>query len=203
MDGGEGDDESQDGTLSRCHNRSVSHDSYFRLMMSNRAASTAGVQHADTLDEESEVSPESSEGRRKAQLQAGEAIYAEISKPSTSRSKQGTPAAELARNQSDGQEFGRDMKLTSVEDPHSGSSKLSLNDLSHLDDSELNMMSSREMLASTTSANNIKSPVDLSTSLHKEDAKARRASIDDSIIDDSARVSLLFFEICVVIFFTC
>lgn len=192
MDAGEGDDDSQDGTLSRCHNRSVSHDSYFRLMMSNRAAASAAAQHADTLDEESEVSPESNEERngRTQPTGVGEAIYAEISKPLTSKSKQSTPAAERSRNQltnhSGGTEFGRDMNLTSVEDPHSGSSKLSLNDLSHLDDSELNMMSSREMLASTTSANNKKSPRPLESS--SESGKARRASVDDSIIDDSARV---------------
>ncbi len=46
---GDGDDESiQDGSLSRCHNRSVSHDSYFRLLMTSRT----GSMQVDPLDEE-------------------------------------------------------------------------------------------------------------------------------------------------------
>jgi hypothetical protein len=45
---GDGGDESiQDGSLSRCHNRSVSHDSYFRLLMTSRT----GSMQVDPLDD--------------------------------------------------------------------------------------------------------------------------------------------------------
>ena len=98
------------------------------------------------------------------------------------------------------------MNLTSVEDPHSGSSKMSLIDLSHLDDSELNIMNSREMLAvskklSENSSRHIRdSSGSSSSSNHSEEeeneeedgscvGRARPASVDDSVIDDSARVS--------------
>jgi hypothetical protein len=98
------------------------------------------------------------------------------------------------------------MNLTSVEDPHSGSSKMSLIDLSHLDDSELNIMNSREMLAvskklSDNSSRHIRdSSGSSSSSNHSEEeeneeedgscvGRARPASVDDSVIDDSARVS--------------
>lgn len=101
---------------------------------------------------------------------------------------------------SDGHEFGKDMNLTAVEDPHSGSSKLSLNDLSHLDDSELNIMNSREMLAVSKKTSNSSSQQHLNSSSNSDASsssgcgavgRARPASVDDSIIDDSARVSLL------------
>jgi hypothetical protein len=99
------------------------------------------------------------------------------------------------------------MNLTSVEDPHSGSSKMSLIDLSHLDDSELNIMNSREMLAvskklSDNSSRHIRDSSGSSSSNHSEEeeedeeeedgscvGRARPASVDDSVIDDSARVS--------------
>lgn len=67
----------QDGSLSRCHNRSVSHDSYFRLMLTGRPAGS----QADPLDEER--SPE----LRAEERAANEAIYAEISKPALTASK--------------------------------------------------------------------------------------------------------------------
>ena len=63
------DDDHQDGSLSRCHNRSVSHDSYFRLMLTGRGS------QVDPVSEER--SPE----LRAEERRANEAIYAEISKP--------------------------------------------------------------------------------------------------------------------------
>lgn len=92
-------------------------------------------------------------------------------------------------------EFGKNMNLTAVEDPHSGSSKMSLNDLSHLDDSELNIMNSREMLAISkkTSDNSSRQLSSGSSSNNSSPGsgigRARPASVDDSVIDDSARVS--------------
>lgn len=73
----DGDDDSiQDGSLSRCHNRSVSHDSYFRLLITSRT-----TMQVDPLDEEGDVlSPEASGCQ---QAQANDVIYAEISKPTT------------------------------------------------------------------------------------------------------------------------
>lgn len=98
------------------------------------------------------------------------------------------------------------MNLAAVEDPHSGSSKMSLNDLSHLDDSELNIMNSREMLAvsktKTTSTSNNQSNASSIVSSPSSGgggaavARARPASADDSVIDDSARVSIY----CVLIY---
>lgn len=92
------------------------------------------------------------------------------------------------------------MKLTAVEDPHSGSSKMSLNDLSHLDDSELNFMSSREMLAISlqkTAMNSSSSEGQQSSS--GDTGLARPASVDDSVIDDSirgvSRVAIYFNDI--------
>jgi hypothetical protein len=74
---GDGDDESiQDGSLSRCHNRSVSHDSYFRLLMTSRT----GLQ-VDPLDEEGDASPEAASGCHEGQ--SNDVIYAEISKSGT------------------------------------------------------------------------------------------------------------------------
>ena len=154
----ESSDDQSGGSLSRCHDRSVSHDSYFRLLVAPTAAAT----RVEPVDEEGETS------------KADVAIYAEISK----KSKTARPAA--------GSEFGKHLtNLTAVEDPHStGScSKMSLNDLSHLDDSELNFMSSREMLcvalwATTTS----------DSSASGGGPVARAASVDDSVIDDSLRV---------------
>ncbi|XP_046443068.1 rho GTPase-activating protein 32-like isoform X3 [Daphnia pulex] len=192
---GDGDDESiQDGSLSRCHNRSVSHDSYFRLLMTSRT----GSMQVDPLDEEGDASPEAS---ARQPGQSNDAIYAEISKSGTKNSKEettrtrGSPSVE-----SPGLEFGKNMNLTAVEDPHSGSSKMSLIDLSHLDDSELNIMNSREMLAvskklSDDSSRQISggggSSSSSSSSHHSEDGscvgRARPASVDDSVIDDSAR----------------
>ncbi len=91
--------------------------------------------------------------------------------------------------QETGTEFGKNMNLTAVEDPHSGSSKMSLNDLSHLDDSELNFMSSREMLAAIslqkTAMNSSSSGGQQSSS--GDTGLARPASVDDSVIDDSIR----------------
>jgi hypothetical protein len=73
---GDGGDESiQDGSLSRCHNRSVSHDSYFRLLMTSQ---TGSIQ-VDPLDEEGD-GPEAS-ARQPGQTK--DAIYAEISKSGT------------------------------------------------------------------------------------------------------------------------
>ena len=104
-------------------------------------------------------------------------------------------------SESQGLEFGKNMNLTSVEDPHSGSSKMSLIDLSHLDDSELNIMNSREMLAvskklSDNSSRHIRDCSGSSSNHSEEDeengscvGRARPASVDDSVIDDSARVS--------------
>ena len=91
-------------------------------------------------------------------------------------------------------EFGKNMNLTAVEDPHSGSSKMSLNDLSHLDDSELNIMNSREMLAvskktSDNSSRQLSGGSSNSSSPGSRVGRARPASVDDSVIDDSARVS--------------
>lgn len=66
---------------------------------------------------------------------------------------------------------------------------MSLNDLSHLDDSELNFMSSREMLALSVQ----KAATDSTSDRHQSAVSgnmtglARPASIDDSVIDDSAR----------------
>lgn len=90
------------------------------------------------------------------------------------------------------------MNLTAVEEPHSGSSKMSLIDLSHLDDSELSIMNSREMLAVSKklSDNSSRQMSDSSgNSNHSGDGgscvgRARPASVDDSVIDDSVRVSL-------------
>lgn len=79
-----------------------------------------------------------------------------------------------------GPEFGKNLNLTAVEEPLSSGSKMSLNDLSHLDDSEMNLMSSREMLALSKKTTFNESP---------SQQRARPASVDDSIIDDSARVS--------------
>lgn len=86
------------------------------------------------------------------------------------------------------------MNLTAVEDPNSNSSKLSLNDLSHLDDSELNIMNSREMLAVSkkTSDDDFSRQVSSESSIGSTNGqvgRARPASVDDSVIDDSARVS--------------
>ena len=67
----------QDGSLSRCHNRSVSHDSYFRLLMTSRT----GL-HADPLDEEGDSACADATGYEDGQPGA-DAIYAEISKPGT------------------------------------------------------------------------------------------------------------------------
>jgi hypothetical protein len=122
-------------------------------------------------------------------------------KEETTRTR-GSPSVE-----SPGLEFGKNMNLTAVEDPHSGSSKMSLIDLSHLDDSELNIMNSREMLAvskklSDDSSRQISSGGGSSSSSsssshshHSEDGscvgRARPASVDDSVIDDSARVSYI------------
>lgn len=77
---GDGDDDEsiQDGSLSRCHNRSVSHDSYFRLLMTN---SRTGMQ-VDPLDEEGDASPEAVSDECH-QGQSNDAIYAEISKSAT------------------------------------------------------------------------------------------------------------------------
>jgi hypothetical protein len=94
------------------------------------------------------------------------------------------------------------MNLTAVEDPHSGSSKMSLIYLSHLDDSELNIMNSREMLAVYKKLSDDSSrPIigvgsgSSSSNNHSEDGsyvrRARPASVDDSVIDDSARVSYI------------
>ncbi|EFX67717.1 hypothetical protein DAPPUDRAFT_115212 [Daphnia pulex] len=78
---GDGDDESiQDGSLSRCHNRSVSHDSYFRLLMTSRT----GSMQVDPLDEEVDASPEASACQPG---QSNDAIYAEISKSGTKTGK--------------------------------------------------------------------------------------------------------------------
>ena len=120
------------------------------------------------------------------------------SKEETTRTR-GSPSAE-----SPGLEFRYNINLTAVEDPHSGSSKMSLIDLSHLDDSELNIMNSREMLAvskklSDDSSRQISSgggsSSSSSSSHHSEDGscvgRARPASVDDSVIDDSARVSYI------------
>lgn len=119
-------------------------------------------------------------------------------KEETTRTR-GSPSAE-----SPGLEFRYNINLTAVEDPHSGSSKMSLIDLSHLDDSELNIMNSREMLAvskklSDDSSRQISSgggsSSSSSSSHHSEDGscvgRARPASVDDSVIDDSARVSYI------------
>lgn len=89
------------------------------------------------------------------------------------------------------------MNLTAVEEPHSGSSKMSLIDLSHLDDSELSIMNSREMLAvSKKLSDNSNRQISGSSgsSNHSGDGgscvgRARPASVDDSVIDDSVRVS--------------
>ena len=71
---GDGDDESiQDGSLSRCHNRSVSHDSYFRLLMTSRAG-----MHVDPVDEEGDTSLEANGCQGDL---VNDVIYAEISKP--------------------------------------------------------------------------------------------------------------------------
>lgn len=201
---GDGDDGSiQDGSLSRCHNRSVSHDSYFRLLMTSRT----GMQ-ADPLDEEGDASPEASGCQA---LLANDVIYAEISKPGTkSMELKLMESPSIKRHQSvfvfdvdskeesrrtpqesHGQEFGINMNLTAVEDPHSSSSKLSLNDLSHLDDSELNIMNSREMLAVSKKLSDSSSHQQSSESSNGGSGlgRARPASVDDSVIDDSARVS--------------
>ena len=77
-----------------------------------------------------------------------------------------------------GSEIGKNLVLASVEDTNSNSSKVSLNNLSHLDDSELNIMSSREMLAVSK-----RGGTDNSTT------NPRQASSDDSIVDNSVRVS--------------
>jgi hypothetical protein len=111
-------------------------------------------------------------------------------------------------SESRGLEFGKNMNLTAVEDPHSGSSKMSLIDLSHLDDSELNIMNSQEMLAvskklSDNSSRQISDSHSSGSSHHSEEdgscvGRARPASVDDSVIDDSARVScvrLLFIKV--------
>ncbi|KAI9551394.1 hypothetical protein GHT06_021727 [Daphnia sinensis] len=184
---GDEDDESiQDGSLSRCHNRSASHDSYFRLLMTSRT----GMQ-VDPLDEEGDASPEAS-GFQEGQ--ANDVIYAEISKSGTKHSKEET-RTRVSPSGSVGLEFGKNMNLTAVEEPHSGSSKMSLIDLSHLDDSELSIMNSREMLAVSKklSDNSSRQMSDSSgNSNHSGDGgscvgRARPASVDDSVIDDSVR----------------
>lgn len=82
------DQSTQDGSLSRCHNRSASHDSYFRLLVTGNAngnGAPGGGSLVDPVNEEgeSQVNSDSSQGGREAQerFMAGDAIYAEISKP--------------------------------------------------------------------------------------------------------------------------
>jgi len=78
---GDGDDESlQDGSLSRCHSRSVSHDSYFRLLVTNRIS---GNQVDPVNEEGSQENSEASQSGKERLLGGDHAIYAEISKPGT------------------------------------------------------------------------------------------------------------------------
>ena len=76
---GDDDESIQDGSLSRCHNRSVSHDSYFRLLMTN---SRTGMQ-VDPLDEEGGDASPQAVSDECHQGQSNDAIYAEISKSAT------------------------------------------------------------------------------------------------------------------------
>ena len=66
-----------DSQTSRCHNRSVSHDSYFRLLLNTRSSNSAS-------NVENPLDEEDCEADRPSLL--SQAIYAEISKPPT-RSK--------------------------------------------------------------------------------------------------------------------
>lgn len=89
---------------------------------------------------------------------------------------------EPVKNQTEeGTEFGKNFDLPAIEEPNDyPSHKNSMNDLSHLDDGELNLMGSREMLAITKKA------------IESSNVKPRQASIDDSVIDNSTRVKYFF-----------
>ena len=70
---------SQDGQVSRCHNRSVSHDSYFRLLVNARPSASSGTEQR--LDEEDDNLDEMNDDEQSSLL--NEVIYAEISKTGT------------------------------------------------------------------------------------------------------------------------
>ena len=77
----EGDSADDDGQLSRCHSRSVSHDSYFRLLVNNKPLVSVG--HADPpLRDEEEEHVDSFQSRNQPAQSSffDDVIYAEISK---------------------------------------------------------------------------------------------------------------------------
>ena len=215
------DSADEDGQLSRCHSRSVSHDSYFRLLVNNKPLVNA------SHDDEFPLEDGEQHVDRQQQPQSSffdDVIYAEISKSSiksiTSIScwlleliisdliavdirfvYRSFPVSlvlylywiiewdvlnldckdQLEPKKSEaeeGTEFGKNLDLPAIEEPNDyPSHKNSMNNLSHLDDGELNLMGSREMLAITKKA------------MESSDVKPRQASIDDSVIDNSTRVS--------------